>query len=663
MNLRISHKMHPQQYLVSWKGPQDPSPGSFSYGADPNNLLQRFLWNGTRPHRRSPVWASYFLLGSYIEHLHSTIYMAIHRGDDDEVYMSFGMPIDYSSVLIRMEISYLGKVNILSWNSNMSAWTGLYSQPTHRCNVYGYCGPYGYCDNSETNSTCKCLDGFEPKHDEGWINGRFLEGCHRKKALRCSSGDGFLTLPGMKVPDHFLFIRNKSFDECMVECRSNCSCVAYAYANMSTRAIDGDETRCLIWTGMLIDMEKCNQGGENLYVRINKLSGNMAKTNILEIVLPIVASLLTFICIGAIWICWFRGKQGSAEIWSRLMLGDMSTTNEFAGTSVELPFYSFREIATATSNFADSTILGHGGFGTVFKGALGDKEIAVKRLCKGSGQGTVEFKNEVLLIAKLQHRNLVKLLGCCIRADELLLVYEYLPNKSLDTFLFSAARKSLLDWTTRFKIIKGVARGLLYLHQDSRLKVIHRDLKASNVLLDAEMSPKISDFGTARIFAASEQQSSTNRVIGTFGYMAPEYALEGIISVKSDVYSFGILLLEIVSGSKISMSPVAGSSNLIAHAWSLWKDGNMHELIDSSIVDSCSLDESLRCIHIGLLLVQDNPNARPLMPWVVSSLDNEGIELPQPMEPMYSARRHHETGGGAGESYVSNMSLGTLEGR
>ena len=273
MNLRISHKMHQVQHLISWKGPQDPSPGPFSYGADPNSFLQRFIWNSTRPHHRSPVWTSYFLLGSYMDNLHPTIYMAVHRGDDDEVYMSFGTPIDSVSLLIRMEISYTGKANILSWNNNMSAWTALYTQPAHECNLYAYCGPYGYCDNSEIIPTCKCLDGFEPNDEEAWINGRFLEGCHRKKALRCSGGDDFLTLPGMKVPDNFLFIGNKSFDECTEECRSNCSCVAYAYANMSTRAIDGDDTRCLIWTGMLIDMEKCSEGGENLYIRTKKISG------------------------------------------------------------------------------------------------------------------------------------------------------------------------------------------------------------------------------------------------------------------------------------------------------------------------------------------------------------------------------------------------------
>uniref|UniRef100_A0A8R7QIW0 non-specific serine/threonine protein kinase n=1 Tax=Triticum urartu TaxID=4572 RepID=A0A8R7QIW0_TRIUA len=303
MNLRLSHNTLPLQHLVSWKGQHDPSPGEFSYGANPKSLLQCFIWNGSRPHLRSPVWTNYLNMDRFKK---SAIYLALHY-TGDEVYMSFGMPTGSFILLVRMEIDYSGKVNILSWDSNMLVWRALYVEPQHECNMYGYCGPYGYCDNTEIVPVCKCLDGFEPTDGKGWIAGSFSQGCRPKEVRRCTHGDGFLAFPGMKVPDKFLHVLSKSFDECTEECRSNCSCVAYAYSRMSNMDIDGDDTRCLVWMGDLIDMENNTQGGENLYVRTRILQGDMRKIKTLEIVLSVVSSFLVLICLGLIWIYAFRG--------------------------------------------------------------------------------------------------------------------------------------------------------------------------------------------------------------------------------------------------------------------------------------------------------------------------------------------------------------------
>ncbi|KAJ4724312.1 receptor kinase 2 [Melia azedarach] len=223
--------------------------------------------------------------------------------------------------------------------------------------------------------------------------------------------------------------------------------------------------------------------------------------------------------------------------------------NEGRKEDMELRVFDFACIATATDNFSSNNMLGAGGFGPVYKRKLVEGQgIAVKRLSKGSGQGMEEFRNEVTLIAKLRHRNLVKLLGCCIQAEENLLIYEYMANKSLDFFIFDQTRSNFLPWERRINIIGGITRGILYLHQDSRMRIIHRDLKASNVLLDNDMNAKISDFGMARMFARDEIQANTNKVVGTYGYMSPEYAVDGLFSTKSDVFRFGVLVLEIVGG-------------------------------------------------------------------------------------------------------------------
>ncbi|GMY37061.1 putative receptor-like protein kinase At4g00960, partial [Fagus crenata] len=303
-------------------------------------------------------------------------------------------------------------------------------------------------------------------------------------------------------------------------------------------------------------------------------------------------------------------------------------------TSVESLQIDFSKIRDTTDNFSDANKLGKGGFGEVYKGKLPDgQEIAVKRLSKNSKQGDLEFKNEVLLVAKLQHRNLVRLLGFCLEGSERLLIYEFVPNRSLDRYLFDPMKRAHLDWEKRSKIIKGIARGLLYLHEDSRLRIIHRDLKAGNILLDVEMNPKVSDFGMARMFVLDQTEGNTNNIVGTYGYMAPEYAMFGHFSVKSDVFSFGVLILEIVTGQKITCFRNGEDKEYLpSYTWKSWKEGAASTLIDPTLRGS-PITEMMRCINIGLLCVQENVADRPDMTSVVFMLSGNSVTLPIPKQP------------------------------
>uniref|UniRef100_A0ACD5VJA3 Uncharacterized protein n=1 Tax=Avena sativa TaxID=4498 RepID=A0ACD5VJA3_AVESA len=298
--------------------------------------------------------------------------------------------------------------------------------------------------------------------------------------------------------------------------------------------------------------------------------------------------------------------------------------------------FEFHQILEATSNFSEENKLGEGGFGPVYKGHFPEGiEIAVKRLDSDSEQGFIEFKNEVELIAKLQHRNLVRLMGCCSQGEEKVLVYEYLPNKSLDFFIFDENKKVLLDWEKRLAIIVGIAEGLLYLHKHSRLRVIHRDLKPSNILLDSEMNAKISDFGLAKIYSTNNNEGNkTRKVVGTYGYMAPEYASHGLFSIKSDVFSFGVLVLEIISGKKNSQE-CGAFINLLGYAWQLFEEERWIELVDAALPPNGHSAEMMRSINIALLCVQEDAIDRPTMLDVVAMLSSETMILYKPKHPAY----------------------------
>ncbi|CAN1351724.1 Probable LRR receptor-like serine/threonine-protein kinase At1g07650 [Linum perenne] len=303
--------------------------------------------------------------------------------------------------------------------------------------------------------------------------------------------------------------------------------------------------------------------------------------------------------------------------------------------------FSLRQIKAATKNFHPAKKLGEGGFGCVYKGELGDGTvIAVKQLSSKSKQGNREFVTELGMISGLQHPNLVKLHGCCVEGNQLILVYEYMENNCLSRALFDdPASRLKLDWPSRHKICLDIARGLAYLHDESRIRVVHRDIKASNVLLDKDLNAKISDFGLAKLHEEEDTHIST-RVAGTIGYMAPEYAMRGCLTSKADVYSFGVVALEIVSGkSNTSYRPKEDYVHLLDWAFVLQERGCLLELIDPALGSDYSWGEVMLMMNVALLCANASPTLRPTMSQVVSMLEGRTAIQDFLSDPAYSASR------------------------
>ncbi|XP_021820454.1 G-type lectin S-receptor-like serine/threonine-protein kinase At1g11410 isoform X4 [Prunus avium] len=656
MKLGLDRRSKLNRFLTSWKSKDDPGTGTCSYGIDPSGFPQLFLYKDHAPRWRAGApgaWSGERWSG--VAKMNVTFV-----NNQDELSVVF--TITDESIFSRMVLDELGIVERSTWHNQVHQWVKFWSAPEEQCDVYGKCGANSNCDPSSADKfECTCLPGFEPKllHESYLLDG--LHGCvSTEGASLCRNGEGFVKVPRVKVPNSSAARVNLSMglEACKAECLRNCSCMAYSNADERKGGIG-----CVTWHGDLVDTSTYSNVGQDLYVRVNatvlaqyamKSNGSLGRKG--KLAVSLASGLVFFLLFCIVFGLAKRkrkGKQRQHKFALRLATGsayledssvDVDEIDESRINS-DLPFFDLPTITAATNNFSVENKLGKGGFGSVYKGVLyNGKEVAVKRLSKHSGQGVEEFKNEIVLIAKLQHRNLVRILGCCVQDEEKMLIYEYLPNKSLDSFIFNETNKALLDWTRRFEIICGIARGVLYLHQDSRLRIIHRDLKASNILLDSAMNPKIADFGMARIFGRDQNEASTNRVVGTYGYMSPEYAMEGLFSVKSDVYSFGVLQLEIITGRKNSgyYHEKYPDSNLVGHVWNLRREGKVLEIVGSSLAQSNHVNEVVRCIQIALLCVQEYATDRPTLSAVVFMLGND-TEVPSPKQPAFLLKRSYNS--------------------
>ncbi|KAL8248362.1 hypothetical protein R6Q59_005230 [Mikania micrantha] len=632
---------------------EDPGMGLFSLELDPIGKQFLIKWNRSVEYWTSGNWSEKNELFTLVPEMRlNYIYNFSYVSNENESYFTYSL---YNpSILSRLVIADSGQIQQTSWLDSTRQWNLFWSQPRVFCEVYGVCGAFGVC-NQQMLPFCSCLTDFEPRSLSDWNLNDFSGGCVRKTELNCKiKKTKFVSsYVGASFVSDFPEIEALPLDEsdCRSVCLGYCICNAYTFIS----------NKCHHWNIESLDnisliLFSYNSNLETIYIKVFTPDGGKNYTKVL------VAGIVSG-CLGLVFLCGIGGIY-----YRRMKSRGQWVLSEEDRKAIDIPFFEFKAIVSATHNFSLANKLGQGGFGPVYKGTFpgeGEVEMAVKRLSSQSRQGLKEFKNEVLLIAKLQHRNLIRLLGYGMKNQEMILLYEYMPNKSLDRFIFDRTLCMRLDWALRFDIIMGIARGLLYLHQDSRLRIIHRDLKASNVLLDKDMNPKISDFGLAKIVKGKEGEGSLTRVVGTYGYMAPEYALNGSFSVKSDVFSFGVVVLEIISGKRnTGYYKNKEAFSLISYAWGLWKERKPLNLLDTALAESYNSIEVLRCLLIGLLCVQEDPQDRPTMTGVLAMLGMDIESLPDPKEPAFvSKKRVHSSPSYASESEINQLTITQAEGR
>ncbi|XP_062106224.1 G-type lectin S-receptor-like serine/threonine-protein kinase At2g19130 [Humulus lupulus] len=594
-----------KQVLTSWKSPEDPAPGLFTFELNPSKVSYISIWNRSR---------SFWTTGSW-DGVEFTLVPETRRNSvckvefvSNESVITFNMYILNSTAISQLMIHFSGQLKQLLWLPT-NGWDSLWSFPRQQCQVYAFCGAYGSCSENSM-PFCQCLKGFQPKSQNDWNLQDYSEGCVRRSELQCGNNislttekkDRFLEVPSVSSPEDEQSERAGSTEECESICLRKCSCIAYAYDNKG----------CSVWTRDLVNLNQLSpddSNGRTLYIRLAASEFPSPKKNKGKLVGAVVSFALVLISLlGLLLLSILRHRKNAIG----------------AGTSVggSLMVFSYRDLQNATKNFSDK--LGEGGFGSVFKGSLSDStEVAVKKL-ESVHQGEKQFRTEVSTIGTIQHVNLVRLRGFCSQGTKKLLVYDYMPNGSLDSHLFCEKGSIILDWKTRFQIALGTARGLVYLHEKCRECIIHCDIKPENILLDAEFNPKVADFGLAKLVSREFSRVLTT-IRGTRGYLAPEWISGVAITSKADVYSYGMVLFELISGKRNTEICEDGEVKFFASqaASQIVRGGDVLSLLDPRLEGNADIEELKRVCVVACWCIQDSEFQRPSMSRVVQML--EGI--------------------------------------
>ncbi|ONI16934.1 hypothetical protein PRUPE_3G131100 [Prunus persica] len=598
--------------LTPWRSPENPAPGIFSLEIEQNGTSFLLLYNGSIRYWTTGPWTGKIFTNVPEIELNHYITNVTYVSNEMGSYVSYDAV--NPDVFIRYVLDISGQFKAYKWGKDFPQGNSIWLRPSEHCEVYGFCGASSICNQQQVH-LCDCLEGFQPKSPNDWELADHTDGCVRKVPLQCSAGNGgndtFVVVPDVRFPNNSKTLAAENINECKSACLRNCSCTAFAYDN-----------ECLVWTGGLFNVKQLTldeKVGKVLHLRIAASEAIEVKkeSKTLWIVIGVLGGLLAVLLIIAV-----------------------IAKNECSGEGFEvvegsLVMFRYRVLRSATKNF--SLKLGEGGFGSVFKGTLQNSTpIAVKRL-NCPKQADKQFLTEVRTIGKVQHINLVRLRGFCAETSKRFLVYDYMPNGSLESVLFQKS-PIVLDWKARYNIAAGTARGLAYLHEECRECIIHCDIKPENILLDAEYAPKIADFGLAKLMSRDFSRIITT-MQGTRGYIAPEWISGEAITPKADAFSYGMLLFELISGRRNRDLLGDGLQNYFPTrvANVVTKEEDVITLLDCRLEGNADKEELMRACKAACWCIQDDEKDRPSMGQVVQLLEGV-IELGIPPIPQFLDR-------------------------